>query len=98
MNRIIEMSSSERALLLVTKKFAQTFYLNSNIRSKLFGTPTAAGKAIKAFYHHLQIFSSYGMNKINLALSYFQFKTPAISHTHGLLLVTKKFAFNLYFP
>jgi len=27
----------------VTKKFAQRVYLNSNIRSKLFGTPTAAG-------------------------------------------------------
>ena len=36
-------ASQERVLLLVTKKFAQRVYLNSNIRSKLFGTPTAAG-------------------------------------------------------
>ena len=41
-NRSIEMSFSGRVMLLVTKKFAKTFCFYSNIRSKLFGTPTAA--------------------------------------------------------
>jgi len=36
------MSFSGRVMLLVTKKFAQKVYFNSNIRDKLFGTPTAA--------------------------------------------------------
>jgi len=36
-------ASSGRVLLLVTKKFAKRVYLNSNIRGKLFGTPTTAG-------------------------------------------------------
>jgi len=44
MNRNIEMSFLGRVMLLVTKKFAQKVYFNSNIRSKLFGTPTAAEK------------------------------------------------------
>ena len=43
MNRDIRRSSSERVLLLVTKKFAKRVYLDSNITGKLFGTPTAAG-------------------------------------------------------
>ena len=42
MNRINEMSLLGRVILLVTKKFARTVYFNSNIRSKLFGTQTAA--------------------------------------------------------
>jgi len=42
MNRYMRNGSSERVLLLVTKKFAQGVYLNLILRSKLFGTPTAA--------------------------------------------------------
>jgi len=37
-------ASLGRVLLLVTKKFAKSVNLKSNLTSKLFGTPTAAGK------------------------------------------------------
>ena len=47
MNRNIEMSFLGRVMLLVTKKFAQKVFFNSNIRSKLFGTPTAAENRIQ---------------------------------------------------
>jgi len=46
MNKDMHSASSGRVLLLVTKKFAQRVYLYSNIRSKLFGTPTTAGKKL----------------------------------------------------
>jgi len=39
------MSSLERVLLLVTKKFARTVYSNSNVRNKLFERPTVARKS-----------------------------------------------------
>jgi len=48
MNKEFHRASSGRVLLLVTKKFAQRVYLNSNIRGKLFGTPTTAGKFHRA--------------------------------------------------
>ena len=45
MNKDMHSASSGRILSLVTKKFAQRVYLYSNIRSKLFGTPTTAETA-----------------------------------------------------
>ncbi len=42
MNRNNKMSLLGGVILLVTKKFARIVYFNSNIRSKHFGTPTAA--------------------------------------------------------
>ena len=44
--RMFLLGSLGRVLLLVTKKFTYSVFINSNFISKLFGTPTAAGWAM----------------------------------------------------
>ena len=75
MNKDLHCASSGKVLLLVTKKFAQRENLYSSIRSKLFGTPTTAGKEMVRLLY-LLVYTFY-LSKVSHLLSASEFQSSA---------------------
>ena len=76
------MSSSDKVLLLVTKKFASIVYLDLIISCKLIGTPIAAGKYLCYNQYFISVLHTYflmGASTPEKSITTFGKRSPFIS-------------------